>query len=274
MDSIIRPAVKEDIPALCEIWKQCFPDSDDYIKLFYKNNFERIKILAFYADGKPVSMLHLIDAELKDGNEIQAAKFIYATGTLPEYRRKGCMGALIKQITADADKGGYALFLKPASPATAEYYKRFGFEKTAFLNLVTLTPNEKQPLTVFDLTYEKYNRMREDAFCGVSHIKWDGAHIKWCIEENEYFSGKTLGIKYKNKDYFLLGYPERGSLIINETDLSLNELSEISGSLCGIFGTERIKAYMPDHCEEGEKITSSLLYNTNTNNPYINMIMI
>ena len=117
--------------------------------------------------------------------------------------------------------------------------------------------------------------MREEVFGEMPHIKWDGAHIKWCIDENEYFSGRTLGIKYKNKDYILLGYPEDKTLIINETDLSLNQLKEISGALCDIFGTEIIKAYMPaSPLREGEKITSALMYNTDVDNPYINMIMI
>ena len=274
MNDNIRLAEKDDISALCEIWSSCFSDGKEYIELFYKNNFDRIETLVFRLDEKPVSMLHLIDADLIYKNKSQKAKFIYATGTLPDYRKKGCMSALIKQITAEAKKGGWALFLKPSSPATAKLYKSFGFEEQAALNLITVFPDEKKPISVYNLLQSEYNRMREDAFHNVSHVKWDDAHIKWCIDENEYFSGKTLGVKYDNKDYFLLGYPEDNALIINETDLSVNQLKSISGSLCSIFGTEIIKAYSSAACGEGEESVSVMLYNSTIDNPYINMIMI
>lgn len=273
MNEKIRLAEKNDIPALCEIWEKCFSDSREYIELFYKNNFERIKIFAYCEDGKPVSMLHLIDADLIKKEKRQAAKFIYATGTLPNYRKNGCMSALIKFVTDLADKDSFALFLKPSSPAASKFYKSFGFEEKSALNIVSINPADSKPLTAFDLSFIEYNRMRETAFNEISHIKWDDAHIKWCVEENEYFSGKTLGINYDNKEYFLMGYPENNELVINETDLSVNQLNEISASLCDVFGTKTVKAYMPV-CDEGDNYVSVLLYNLQTDRPYINMIMI
>ena len=271
----IRLAVKQDIPALCEIWEQCFSDSKDYIQLFYENNFERMKTFAFYAEGKPVSMLHLIDATIKHGDKSQAAKFIYATGTLSEHRKNGCMTALIRHVTDMADKNNFALFLKPSSDFTARFYESLGFEEGTNLNVVTLPPCEKQPLTVSNLSFHEYNRLREAAFNDIPHIKWEDAYIRWCIKENEFFSGKTIEISYDNKSYFLLGYPENGTLIINETDLSVNQLKTISGSLCRLFGTEKIIAYMPDFsCGKEGNSLSVLLYNTHIAHPYINMIMI
>ena len=217
----IRIASKQDIPSLCEIWKQCFNDSEEYIKLFYEKNFERIKTLAYFENEKPVSVVHLVDAVLTNGDIKQPAKLIYATGTLPVHRKKGLMSALIKNVTDMADKNGSALFLKPSSPATASFYKAFGFEEGAPLKTASLTPSDLEPFDIRELSPEEYNEMREKAFCNIPRAKWDNAHIKWCIEENECFSGKTLGIKFENKEHFLLGYPEENTLFINETDLSI-----------------------------------------------------
>ncbi len=274
MNDNIRLAQKQDIPSLCEIWKQCFEDSKEYIELFYHNNFERIKAFIFVSENKPVSMLHIIDATLKDKGNSQPTWFIYATGTLPNYRKKGCMSALIKHVKEMADKNGYALCLKPSTASTKRFYKSFGFEEQSALNLISINPTEMQQFSAYELSFNEYNRMRENAFDGIPHIEWSNAHIKWCVLENEYFSGKTLGIKYENKDYFLMGYPENNTLIINETDLTVNQIKNISNSLGSIFGTERIEAYMPAFCGEGEKAISIMLYNSQINNPYINMIMI
>lgn len=272
MNDCIRLAVKEDIPALCDIWQECFPDSREYIELFYRNNFDRINVLACIEGGKPVSAVHLIDASLINNNIAQPAKLIYATGTLPQYRKRGYTSALIKHAVAEAKESGYALFLKPSSPATAEFYKSFGFEEGAALNIISPEVSGGQKFSIYDLDADEYNAMREAAFSDISHIKWDMAHIDWCIKENEYFSGKTLGINYNGKDYFILAYPEDKALIINETDLSVEALGEIGGALCEIFGTEQIKAYMPAAPCEGN--VSILLCNAKITNPYINLIMI
>ena len=271
----IKLASKQDIPALCEIWKKCFDDDEKYIKLFYERNFERIKIYAYFENEKPVSVVHLIDSVLKNKNEAQRAKLVYATGTLPEYRKKGFMSALIRYIADMADKSGWALFLKPSSPATESFYKSLGFKEGAPLRLSVFNPSGNQSFDTRELSPEEYNQMREKAFSSIPHAEWDNPHIKWSIEENEYFSGKTLGIKYENKEHFLLGYPEGKTLIINETDLSISQLREIGDALCESFKTEQIKAYHFDFsCAEGENAFFTLLYNANIDKAYINLIMI
>ena len=275
MNKSIHLAKKQDIPALCEIWKQCFSDSDEYIRCFYSRNFERIKVLAYYINETPVSMVHLINTSFDSNAMHQDAVFIYATGTLIEHRGNGYMGKLLGTITEKAKKEGRALFLKPSSPNLLSYYEKFGFVPDSCFNLVLFDSEKAQPIEYRELSAQEYNKMREAAFSEIPHAKWEDAHIQWCIEENELFSGKTLGIKHGGRDYFILAYPEEDTLVINETNLSANMLKELGGSLCSVFDTKRIYAYMPNQtCPEGEKSTANLVYNSLICNPYLNMILI
>lgn len=275
MEDGIRIASRSDIPVLCEIWKACFDDSEDYINCFYRENFGRIKVLLYEADGKPVSMVNIFDAVIVSKEAEQPARFLYAVGTLSKYRKKGYMSALIKHITKEADENGQAVFLKPASNSLVDYYRKFGFNTDAYFRLFSLSPCGKTPLNYSELSHTQYNRMRSAAFKGVTHIKWDDAHIKWCIDENAMFSGKTLKIELDGKEYFLMGYPEKDRLIINETDLSPTQLKQLSAALCDVFGTVRLETYMPCFsCDEGETLVSSVMYNTGVKNAYVNLIMI
>ena len=87
----------------------------------------------------------------------------------------------------------------------------------------------------------------------------NGNLLKWCIKENEFFSGRTLKFQYDGKLHFLMAFPDDETLIIDETDLSLNQLKEISGALCDLFETKTIKANLPEFlCDEGEKIIFSI----------------
>ena len=275
MNNGIRLAVKQDIPALCEIWKQCFNDSEDYIRCFYEENFERIDVLIYEADEKPVSMVNMIDAEFINKNESYKVKYIYAGGTLSDYRKKGYFTMLFKYTFERAKQNGYGLFLKPATQRLAKYFVTLGAEIDSYFRLVTIPPNKKLPLSAFDISYSKYNHMRNEAYSDIPFARWDDGHIRWCVKENEYYHGRTLKITLNKKDYFLMGYPEDNTLIINETDLSVNQLKQLSGALCDLFGTELIKAYLPDFsCDEGERIISSVVYNTPVCNTYVNLILI
>ena len=270
----IRLADKRDIPALTKIWKACFPDSEEYINYFYSKNFGRIKVPVYTVDNTPVSMVHLIDAAFIDGESAQDAKFIYATGTLPEYRKNGCMGALLRYVTETANENNLALFLKPSTSELVRYYEKFGFVPGAYFRLIDVTPTKKSSVEFYDLSYSEYNKMRDAAFSGTPHISWQDGHIKWCVAENEYFGGRTLGLTLDENEHFIMGYPEDDTLIISETSLSASQLERVSGNLCELFGTSRMRAYMPDSCGVGERILSSVVYNTPLRTTYVNQILI
>lgn len=274
MKTDIRKASRQDIPALCEIWKACFADTDEYISCFYKANFDRIEVTVYTVDNKPVSMVHLMDAEFVNGGKCQKAKYMYAGGTLPQHRKQGCLAAILEHEKKRAEETGVALFFKPVSPSLTDYFSRLDFEIDAYFSLLTVQPEKALPLSVCDLSYMEYNRMRNAAFAGIPYARWQDEHLRWCVEENGYFSGRTLGIELDGKDYFLMGYPEDDVLIINETNLLAAQLRQISGALCSLFGTALIKAYMPENYDEGEKIISSFVYNTALCKTYVNLILI
>ena len=275
MDTGVRMAQQRDIPTLCGIWQDCFHDPDGYVRFFYRENFDRISVPVYTVDDQPVSMLHLLDAVFVDGAEKRAAKLIYAAGTLPRYRHSGCMGTLLRHVTEQAEQTGSALFLKPASPYLADYYKAFRFEEDAGLRLVTVTPEEERPFSYTSLSPEAYNRMRNAAFSGRPYAMWPDRHVRWCVSENEWFGGKTLAIEMDGAAFFLTGAPEGDALLITETNLSLPQLKRASGALCALFGTGLLKAYLPaDSCAEGREIVSSLVFNAPLRHTYVNLILI
>ena len=271
----IRLAEKRDIPALCTIWKSSFSDEEDYIKLFYKENFEHIETFVYEVNNTPISMVHAMDCCFAAGEEQIAAKLLYAGCTLPENRRNGCFTELMKYVIKEESQRGYALFLKPSDSDHISYYERLGFKPDSYLRLITIIPSKIKPVSAAPLSPAEYNRMRNFAFSHLPYAKWSDRHLKWCVEENEYFSGKTFSVKLNGEEYFIMAAPENNALIITETNLSVKQLKQLSGALCDMFGTEHLKAYMPEFaCDEGEKIITSLVYNAPLKNTYVNLILI
>ncbi len=271
----IRPAAKEDIPALVELWQTCFHDSEAYINLFYAHNFERMLTLVYECEGEVVSMLHLMKAAFVNGASRQDARLIYATGTLPAKRKKGYISALLNYAKDLARQQGFALFLKPSNEALTAYYQKFDFTPDAYFRCVSFEAGEPISLEFSPLSARNYNRLRDGAFAAYPYVKWEDAHIDWAIRENAFFGGETLTFAWQGNTYFLLGYPEGDTLVVSETDLPPAGLKQCSGAFCARFGTKRILAYLPAFaCDEGERVLSSVVYRNEINNTYVNLILI
>lgn len=275
MYSGIRPAERRDIHVLCGIWQACFYDQAEYIRFFYEENFDRIAVYVRTVNDSPVSMLHLLDSEFANGPAHRMAKLIYAAGTDPAYRKNGYMSELIRYAASLAKSGGYALFLKPSSEHLAEYYGAFGFTPDAHFRLLTVPPGDRIPLSLTDLSPEEYNRLRDAAFSTRPYARWEDDHLRWCVAENAFCGGRTVAVEMDGGTRFFMGYPRDGVFLITETDMTPSQLRRAGGTLCGIFGTGALRAYLPDFaCDEGELIVSSVVYNAPTEGTYVNLILI
>ncbi len=271
----IRAAEERDIPTLCEIWKVCFCDNEDYVRFFYRENLGRITTTVYEVDGKPVSMLHWFDAEFVNGAERRAAKYLYSGGSLPEYRKNGYYGALIKYVTDYADSSGCVLFGKPATQRLIPYYDKFGFIPDALFRVVSFPAGKKGPLEVRPVSPKEYNLMRNRAFGSFPHAEWPDSYMEFCFAENSFLGGKALVLGLDGSEHFLIGSPKDGTLTVSETDLSARQLERISGALCDLFGASFLRAYLPDRtCNEGEELVSSVVYNAPLNNTYVNLLLI
>lgn len=233
MRSDIRLAAERDVPDLCRLWQSCFPDPEEYIRFFYRENFGRIRIPVLTLNGKPVSMIHLMDASFANGADEYPVRFVYAVGTLPACRGKGYARALLLSAAREAKEGGYGLFLKPV-PSLKPYYSALGFTEDSRFRIFTAAKEAggRKDLSFSPLSAEGYNRLRDRAFSRRPYVKWPDAHVKWCAEENAFCGGKTLSLSLDGKTRFLMGYPAGGILRISETDLSPGELSLAAFMLC------------------------------------------
>lgn len=275
LDNGIRTAEEKDIASLCRIWKVCFGDDEDYVRFFYRENFGHITTAVYAVDGQPVSMLHWFDASFVDGAEALNAKFLYAGGSLPEYRKNGYYTALFHYVEEYARNNNCALFGKPVRRDIIPYYKTLGFEQDAILKLVTVCPEIKEDVVFSPVLPKDYNRMRDCAFSSHPYVKWSDRHVGFCINETAFFGGRTLSVELDGCKYFIMCAPQNDSLKVIETNLSLQQIRRVAYALCETFSVKQLTAYLPDYlCSEGEDVVSSIVYNAPLRNTYVNLILI
>ena len=137
---LIRTATIEDLDAVTTVEAECFPPSEAATRADFEHRlshygdhfwlmFDESKLIAF-VDGMVTDAADLTDemyerAELH--KESGAWQMIFGVNTLPEYRRHGCAGQLLRRAIADAKAQGRRGLVLTCKDRLVHYYAGFGF---------------------------------------------------------------------------------------------------------------------------------------------------
>ncbi len=138
---IIRTADMNDLDAVAAVEKECFPPAEAATReefaeriLHYGNHFwlmfDEDKLVAF-VDGFVTDEPDLTDEmyERADMHEETGAwQMIFGVNTIPEYRRRGLAGELIRRAIDDAGKAGRKGLVLTCKDRLVHYYAGFGFK--------------------------------------------------------------------------------------------------------------------------------------------------
>ena len=136
----ITYAEEKDIAAIAAAEAACFPPAEaateqefvERIK-YYGNHFwllyDADKLIAF-VDGFVTNEPDLTDTMYENAcmhNENGAWQMIFGVNTLPEYRKRGYAGELIRRAIADARQQGRKGLVLTCKDKLIHYYAKFGF---------------------------------------------------------------------------------------------------------------------------------------------------
>ena len=137
---LIRSATAKDLCAIAAVEEECFPAEEaataeelsQRIK-YYGNHFwlmfDNERLIAF-ADGFVTDQADLTDEMYEKAemhNENGKWQMIFGVNTIPEYRKRGYAGILIKQAIEDAKKQGRCGLVLTCKDKLVDYYAKFGF---------------------------------------------------------------------------------------------------------------------------------------------------
>ena len=137
---LIRTATIEDLDAVTTVEAECFPPSEAATRAGFEHRlshygdhfwlmFDESKLIAF-VDGMVTDAADLTDemyerAELH--KESGAWQMIFGVNTIPEYRKHGYAGDLIKRAISDAKAQGRKGLVLTCKDKLIHYYAKFGF---------------------------------------------------------------------------------------------------------------------------------------------------
>lgn len=138
----IRTAALSDLSALAAVEAACFPPAEAATEAelsarlaVYPNHFWLLEDqgrLVSFVDGLVSDEPLIRDEMFADAsfhNENGAWQMIFGVNTLPEYRRRGCAGALLRRAIEDARRQGRRGCVLTCKEALVHYYAAFGFRE-------------------------------------------------------------------------------------------------------------------------------------------------
>ena len=137
---IIRKATMDDIDAISEVESECFPAAEAATKEEFRERLESYadhfllmfdgEKLAAFIDGFVTDEPDLTDEMYENAamhNESGKWQMIFGVNTLPEYRRRGLAGTLIREMIAEAKRQGRDGLVLTCKDRLVHYYAKFGF---------------------------------------------------------------------------------------------------------------------------------------------------
>ena len=137
---IIRRATMNDLDAISEVESECFPAAEAATKEEFRERLESYadhfllmfdgEKLAAFIDGFVTDEPDLTDQMYENAamhNESGKWQMIFGVNTLPEYRRRGLAGTLIREMIAEAKRQGRDGLVLTCKDRLVHYYAKFGF---------------------------------------------------------------------------------------------------------------------------------------------------
>lgn len=137
----IRTAQMDDVDAVAAVEKECFPPAEAATReefaeriLHYGNHFWLMfdgDKLAAFVDGFVTDATDLTDEMYERAdmhNEAGAWQMIFGVNTMPEYRRRGLAGELIRCAIDNAGEAGRKGLVLTCKDELVHYYAGFGFK--------------------------------------------------------------------------------------------------------------------------------------------------
>jgi len=270
----IRPAFPEEENELVSLWMECFPDSEEYVRLFMKYNLSDTKVWVITQNREVAGSVYLLPAVVRSDGQEQKADMVYAVGVRKKYRGHGLMKLLLTGIAQRARKERKMLFLKPDNEKLKKYYCSLGFKEDSERSLTEIAPGERIKGVQYEsLTAEDYEKLRNRAFSEKTYVAWSRQRLNWVIRENSWCGGWAEKIIFGGEEYALLSSVEDETLLIHESTAPELIIRELSGNLAERYRARKITLVCA-YDGEGERREGAILsVNGRFDHPYVNLLL-
>ncbi len=258
---VIRASAAE-YSAMAEIWQICFGDAPSYVQFFFRRRLPSCIALTAQMKGKTAGAVYLLPAALYDSGVRRRAYYVYALGVLPEYRGRGIAAAMMRHIFDICKEQDAVCFLKPATPALADYYERLGMIQTHFAAPIRYTASADTPLPWQPMPAADFAALYLTEPLSPGSVLWDGDAVRYAVDENSLCGGFCLRCDVGGKVCAVLG--RREEYLLRIAACIGADPASVLPALCRQMEAGEAVLRVPCPAADSDAIPGIMTYNMNT----------
>lgn len=164
---MIRYITPDSRNQILEMWRICFGDSQPYFDIYFREKYRDETTLAYFIQDKVVASLQLLSYQFNFCDTEIPIAYISGACTLPEARKKGYMGELLKYTFCELSKKGIPLsLLVPEEEWLLDFYKKYDYAHTfdkglTIPSIEKIVSENKGNLEMAYCVFDSYFRDRE-----------------------------------------------------------------------------------------------------------------
>lgn len=185
MQYSLRRSRSGDEKKLKDIWQICFSDPDEYIDSFFEKMYRpgRAVVAEAEAERELCAAMYVLEAgDLAMGR----CGYLYALGTLPNYRGSGIGAAVAKGAAALGFELGYDICVTcPAEQGLFDYYRKLGFLNFSKISRLIYSISDLHSRSfnghITSISAHEYNKLREK-FVPENAVRYSGEFMEYLSE--------------------------------------------------------------------------------------------
>lgn len=199
---IIKFPESNQIPALRDLWKEAFGDTDSFLDGFFTTAFSPKRCRCVSESGEVLAALYWFDCCLEN----EKIAYIYAVATRKSHRGKGLCAMLMKDTHTHLKSLGFSgAVLVPSSEPLFGFYEKFGYKTCCYKDSLTVSAG-KAKCEIREIDADEFVKIRRQ-FLPKGGI----------IQENENIAFlKRLASFYVGEDFLLAARKEKDTLFAFE----------------------------------------------------------
>lgn len=200
---ITARATAADLPQMKQLWKTCFQDDENYVNQYFRH-FSPKNAALLHDGGRLCAMaLWMSVRYVQPDGEEQKGAYLYAVGTNPSDRGKGCcrtVCAFAEQLLQAA--GCDFTFLHPSDAGLVSLYEKLGY-RMSLTNGETQVRARQLDAAVKSISAEAYLQLRQ-------MLLWD-SFIDWQLDAIAYQAMQGELLQLEHRERFALAAVERSA---------------------------------------------------------------
>lgn len=201
-----RPSRPDDIPALRQLWKDCFGDTDGFLDLFFSLAYAPRRSLILTENGNFLGTAYWFDCSM-EGRKLA---YLYAIAIAPSHQGRGLGTALMEAVHTALEKAGYdAALLVPGDEGLRRFYEKLGYRTCSYRRTEVRLP------ALQAVTPEEYARLRR-ALLPQNGVVQEGESLRFLSALADFYRGAGSIAVLSKEDgscLELLGAPNTGKTV-------------------------------------------------------------